>query len=195
MMKKIIYTRPDGGLSVCVPSEGARLAFNEKGELVTADSFFHRWPVEGVTVEWAETEDEFVERISRKDVPADATNVQIVDASVIPSERTFRNAWTHCPINGCKVDMAKAREIHKSAIRELRKPLLAALDVAYMRADEVGDAAAKVRVASEKQALRDATAHPAIAAAKTPAELKAASLEILTAKIVAPDFQPAVVEE
>jgi hypothetical protein len=69
--------------------------------------------------------------------------------------------------------MDKAREIKKAQIREARKPLLEALDVAFMRAVEVGDNEEQVRVSSEKQVLRDATNDPAIAAASTPEELVA----------------------
>jgi Iap family predicted aminopeptidase len=72
------------------------------------------------------------------------------------------------------LNMAKAREIQRDRIRALREPLFADLDVAYQRADENGDAEAKAAIAARKQALRDATKDPAIDAAKTPEELKAA---------------------
>jgi hypothetical protein len=87
-------------------------------------------------------------------------------------DRTFRNAWT---LSGAQitVDMPKARDIWRQKMREARAPLLQALDVEYMRADEAGDGAAKTRIAAEKQALRDVTADPAIEAAQTPDELKA----------------------
>ena len=71
-----------------------------------------------------------------------------------------------------KVNMAKAREIKKNLIRAERAPRLAELDVAFMRAVEVGDLAAQQNIAVQKQALRDATDDPAIANAKTPEELK-----------------------
>lgn len=102
-MKKIVYTQPDGTVAVCTPAEGARLAHGIKdgGGAVIAvadtpvrvDQFLRRWPVEGVLAEWAETEDEFVARIAAKDAPAGATDVQIVDAEAVPTDRTFRNAW------------------------------------------------------------------------------------------------------
>ena len=72
-----------------------------------------------------------------------------------------------------KVNMTKAREIKKDQIRADRKPMLEALDVAFMRAVELGDNAQQASIAAEKQALRDATDDPAIAAAETPEELKA----------------------
>ena len=71
------------------------------------------------------------------------------------------------------VNMDKAREIKKDQIREARKPMLEALDVAYMRAVEAGDTTQQAQIAAEKQTLRDATADPAIAAATTPEELAA----------------------
>ena len=70
-----------------------------------------------------------------------------------------------------KTDMTKAKEIHKANIRVAREPKLAALDVDFQRALESGSDTASI--VSKKQALRDAPADSAIAAAKTEAELKA----------------------
>ena len=72
-----------------------------------------------------------------------------------------------------KVNMTKAVEIKKDIIRAERAPILAELDVAFMRAVEAGDTEAQADISAKKQALRDATKDPAIAAAKTPEELKA----------------------
>ena len=191
-MKKIIYTRFDGGLSVANPVEGARLAFSitvlENGRVrklwaggntggvplaaLPVDTILRGWPVEGASAEWAETEDQFLTRVLAKVVPDDAVNVRICDAAEIPTDRTFRNAWEDGD-GGIKVNMLKARELHKARLRELRKPLLVALDVAYMQADEIGDIRVKVEIAVKKQALRDVTADSRIEAAQTPEELKA----------------------
>ena len=73
-----------------------------------------------------------------------------------------------------KVNMDKAVEIKKDMIRAERAPKLEALDVAFMRAVEAGDAEKQAEIAAKKQALRDATDDPAITTAKTPEELKAA---------------------
>lgn len=75
------------------------------------------------------------------------------------------------------VNMDKARDIHKNAMRQARDPLFKALDVAYMVAIEQGLDASDI--VAKKQALRDVTADPAIAAAQTPEELKAVWPEIL----------------
>jgi len=69
-----------------------------------------------------------------------------------------------------KIDMAKAKEIHKSKIREARIPKLAELDVEFQRALETS--ADTSTIVAKKQALRDAPADSAIDAATTDAELK-----------------------
>ena len=58
--------------------------------------------------------------------------------------------------------MAKAKEIFKDKIREVRAPLLEAEDVAYMKALEADDASAKTASVNRKTALRDAPAASAI---------------------------------
>ena len=70
--------------------------------------------------------------------------------------------------------MAKAKEIFKGKIREVRQPLLEAEDVAYMKALEADDASAKTASVNKKKALRDAPAASAITNADTIAKLKAA---------------------
>lgn len=70
-----------------------------------------------------------------------------------------------------KIDMAKAREIHKTKIRDARAPLLAELDVQFQRALETG--ASTTDIVAKKQALRDAPADDLIISASTEAELKA----------------------
>ena len=97
------------------------------------------------------------------------------DASSItmPSDRHFRNAWK---LNGSVMaeDMTAAKVIFKDKIREVRKPLLEAEDVVYMKAMEADDASAKTASVAKKKALRDAPAAKAIADADTIAKLKAA---------------------
>ena len=70
-----------------------------------------------------------------------------------------------------KTDMAKAREIHKTNIRQARSPKLAELDVEFQKALETG--ASTTDIVAKKQALRDAPADSGIAAAADEAALKA----------------------
>jgi hypothetical protein len=91
-----------------------------------------------------------IAQIAAKDVPA-GVPFQIVDASTIPSDRTFRNAWK----GDLTVDMPKAVEITKDRLRAERAPLLEAQDVAFQRAMETGDSTAAI--VAEKNRLRDVT--------------------------------------
>ena len=95
------------------------------------------------------------------------------DLTSKPSDRHFRNAWT---LSGTVIseDLATAKTMFKDKIREVRKPLLEAQDVAYMKALESGSSSAKTTAKNEKIKLRDAPAASAITNAKTIAELKAA---------------------
>ena len=70
-----------------------------------------------------------------------------------------------------KTDMAKAKEIHKTNIRNARAPKLAELDVEFQKALETG--ASTTDIVAKKQALRDAPADSGIAAAADEAALKA----------------------
>ena len=72
---------------------------------------------------------------------------------------------------GFGVDMAKAREIHKTNIRNARTPKLAELDIEFQKALETG--ASTTDIVAKKQALRDAPADSGIAAATDEASLKA----------------------
>lgn len=56
-----------------------------------------------------------------------------------------------------RINIDKAKAIKLDQLRAERAPKLAALDVAFVRALEQGDADAQARIAAEKQALRDVT--------------------------------------
>ena len=72
---------------------------------------------------------------------------------------------------GFGIDMAKAREIHKTNIRNARTPKLAELDIEFQKALETG--ASTTDIVAKKQALRDAPADSGIAAASDTDALKA----------------------
>ena len=72
---------------------------------------------------------------------------------------------------GFGVDMAKAKEIHKTNIREARAPKLAELDIEFQKAQETG--ADTSAIVAKKNALRDAPADSGIAAASDTDALKA----------------------
>lgn len=144
-MKKILYSRPDGGMSVVVPC-------------ISVDD------PQGFT------EEDALQRALRKDVPVGVA-VAVVEDAQLPAERTFRNAWKQQG-NAVTVDMPKAREIWRDKIRIARAPKFEPLDVAWFKAVEANDVVAMTDIKAKKKALRDAPADPRIEAAKTPEDLK-----------------------
>ena len=106
-------------------------------------------------------------------IDKDGNSIETSKATSKPSDRHFRNAWS---LSGTVIseDMTTAKTMFKDKIRDVRKPLLEAQDVLYMKAIEDGDSSAQSTVATKKKELRDAPAASAITNAKTVAELKAA---------------------
>ena len=94
-------------------------------------------------------------------IDKDGNSIVASDATV-PSDRHFRNAWS---LSGTVIteDLTASKVIFKDKIREVRKELLEAQDVAYMKALEADDSSAKTASVNAKTALRDAPAASAIA--------------------------------
>ena len=143
-MKKILYNRPDGGLSIIKP-------------IISQDD-----PA-------GFTEQQALERALVKDVPSYAINVRVVD-NLNFADKTFRNAWVDAGIT----DMPKARTIHRDNLRALRAPKFGPLDIEWMKYITTGDAVRAAFTEAKRQALRDALAFSGIDSAQTPEELKTA---------------------
>lgn len=101
-MRRIVYTRPDGGISVVHP------VFNTRGE---AEDF---------------TEADAEQRAWDK-LPPDAIYPQWVNAEDIPVDRTFRNAWA---VSGKAVthDMERVKHFAHDMRRAKRSEEFAPLD-------------------------------------------------------------------
>ena len=116
-----------------------------------------------------------IEQIAEKDLPVGVTTYSIVEDSVIPTDRSFRDSWVGVGIGTTggtiSEDMTKAKELHKTKIREARVDKLAALDIEYQRATETS--ADTSAIVAKKQALRDAPAASGISTASNTTELKA----------------------
>lgn len=116
-MRKIIYTRPDGGLSVIHPVPNARLmsrwgqvkfnppvpAYSIKQFRTAPDGGTLSEILSAAPITWAETEDQFIMRIFEKDVPKNAIDAAVVDATDVPRDRSRRNKWA---IRGGKLQVA-----------------------------------------------------------------------------------------
>lgn len=98
----------------------------------------------------------------------DGNEIDAANATV-PSDRHFRNAWA---LDGTVIseDLNAAKAIFADKVREVRGPLLEALDADYMKALEAS--ADTAQIVADKQALRDAPT--AGDSATTITELKAA---------------------
>ena len=72
------------------------------------------------------------------------------------------------------IDITKAKDIAKDKLRTERAPVLASLDVSFMRAVESGNTELQTAIAEQKQALRDITAHETITNASDADSLKTA---------------------
>lgn len=140
--KRIIYTRPDGGVSIINP----------------APEFVNKF----------ETEDEAMVTIQTKDVPSDASDVQIVDKTAILTDRSFRNAWRQTA-GIISVNMPKARSIHAAR--------LAAALLAESRRLEASETEARIagRTADADKAASDVVAVGAISLTGLAAQVQAAT--------------------
>ena len=128
-MRKIIYTRPDGG--VCVVS----VPVDTDAALAAAQARL-----------------------------VDAANVQIVDESVIPTDRTFRNAWVQSGVT-VSVDLPRARTIQESKIVTAQRAKIRGI----LEREALGE-----NVASEKASVRAINGRALVDSANTSDELKAA---------------------
>lgn len=126
-----IYQRPDGGLSLMPLAR-------EQGEDETDNDFldaaFRR-----------------VEAVFPGGVRLGLHPVEAIDAAYA-TDGDFRDAW-RWNSGALLVDLDAAKVVQAERLRVAREPLLAALDVAYMRAQEQGDDTAAI--VAEKQRLRD----------------------------------------
>lgn len=100
---------------------------------------------------------------TEKTIERDALNTpdyvshrELTPEEELPVDRVFRNAWVDMGKN-LAIDIDKAKKIKQDIFREARKPLFEELDIAYMRADEAGDAKLKQNIVFQKQLLRDVT--------------------------------------
>lgn len=145
-MKKIVYIRSDGGLSVVHP----------------APQFLAQF----------ETEEEGLNAVIAKSVPADATEVEVVERTILPTSRAFRNAWRRSP-GGVDVNMPAARTIHMDRIREVRNERLGELDRDWMKETGRGRQSEAAAIEAKREELRQVPQAFDLSSATTPEELEA----------------------
>jgi hypothetical protein len=111
-----------------------------------------------------------IETVMQRDVPSDATEVEILTKDKVPSTNYFRKAWFKQ--NGkIEVDMDMAREHHMQTIRAMRDLELEKLDAQAIRALGSNDTETLAKIESKKNILRNIPQTFKIAHAQTPEQL------------------------
>jgi len=124
-----------------------------------------------------------IQAVKAKDTPSHSIIVQ--DSELPQEDNDFFDAWELS--NGTvSVNLDKAKEITKKRLRAEREPLLAAQDVAYMRALEAGQDT--TAIVAEKQRLRDITT--LADSCTTTAELRALNMDSATQQAVEETLAP-----
>ena len=77
------------------------------------------------------------------------------------------------------INLTKAKDIAKNNLRTERAPLLASLDVQFMRSVESGNTSLQTAIAGQKQELRDITIHSSITDASDVNSLKTAMTTLI----------------
>ncbi len=152
--KRIVYTRPGGGVSVVTPSPNYIAALIAGGM----------------------TEDQAVDVVKAKDVPPGSISVIVTEVASIPADRTFRNAWTRTGPGMPEVNMPLAREIHSGRMSQAIATATARLKLSEQAAlfdGRTADAANDNATRTAIEALDLAILATQIANVATPDALKA----------------------
>ena len=102
------------------------------------------FPVQGISIDFV------IENAIPKNTPYKIMELLNIDDD-------FFDAYEFDEEVGAKINISKAKEIWLEHYRRARTPLLAALDVSFIRAVESGDTDLQKEIAAKKQALRDVT--------------------------------------
>ena len=128
----IVYQRPDGGISVCIPC-------------VSQDDPPHF------------TMDHAHDRAMSKDIPEDATNVFKIANGILPENDDFRDAWIAVDDKGnVTYDAAKAKDIVNQALIAEIKTLMSEHDLTDRMGRDTSEIQAKITDCQSRIAKLDA---------------------------------------
>ncbi|MBI3452413.1 MAG: hypothetical protein HY057_06195 [Rhodospirillales bacterium] len=181
MTKSILWSAGEG-LRVTTP------VYSQMATVIESDGAWSAHPKRPVLVYpgriTPETESEFLLRVAEGGAATGALAPEegavpkgvawsVCNATAVPADKTFRQAWTQDAAGGVSVDMAKARAIHMDRIRSARNMALDRLDKLYTRARGQNKQAEAEAVESQRQMLRDIPQTLDLSMAGTPEALKA----------------------
>jgi len=170
--KRAIFERVDGGISVIIPAPKNRLGVFKVGEA------FHTISLDrgtGKFIEFAETEDEWLQRTVKEGVPKlsklkGAKRLDDCLTTDLPNRR-FRNCWRNKE-GLTKVDMVLARVQRMSEVRVERDERFKAFDNEWMKFKGQGNEAEASKVEAKRETLRNIPNNLKLDAIKTPEELE-----------------------
>ena len=97
------------------------------------------------------------EELAKKDVP-EGLPWKVVNEDELPKYNYFASSWILNDLHEqITFDYEEVKRVWLNFYRRVRTPLLAALDIDFMRSVESGDINLQKEIASKKQALRDVT--------------------------------------
>lgn len=149
-MKRILYTRPDGGLSVIIPGRRSRLPDEPEGQwldrlaLGAVAAFAPRdpahTPAQHAAAAWAWA----------------GTQVwRVVEAAAISADRHFRDCWEDVPGVGVRVNLTKARAQRRAELLALRPGKLAEVREQIEAAEDAGAAVVLAALKAKRRRLRE----------------------------------------
>lgn len=149
--RRVVYQRPDGHLSVVVPSPRYVAHLMSSGM----------------------TEAGAIAAIRAKDVPPDAADPVECDQDDIPADRTFRDAWRRDGTHPVRIDMPAARAIHRQRLEQRAAERGRQLREDYLAADEDGDTTRVAQLKGRIRGMRQRIAALNLDDAQTPEDLAA----------------------
>lgn len=164
--KKIVYTNSEGNCSVV--SMAPDMFNPESGTRKNLEA-------QGITFA---TDEEVMAFIIKKSIP-EGTTYKIIDATALPADRTFREAWT-VATDKVKEDLEKAKIIHLNRLRVIRNKQLDKTDILLMKAQEQGTEEDVATLKTDRQALRDMPETTDLSTITKIKDLKEVMPEVLT---------------
>ena len=181
----IVYTRPDDGVSVVIPTPALLMEFLRYGNATGTLSW--TGPVQTSpddVLVWAEAEVRALAFLQSKDVPGGALfnaarrqalrgegksdtdisailvaeaarNVSVGTTADCPATRRFRNCWRRVGAGLPTVDMPLARIQRMNEVRTTRSLQLQQSDVDLLRSQETSDLTMQTKLKEYRQKLRD----------------------------------------